>query len=127
MRVVSTRVLPEPAPASINAWLAGRVTAASCSGLRFCRRGDAGATSENIAHCRKLWRVIGSNFPDSDEVVIPAIVLTKEWRKYTIDLAKADLSAISGGFCWMANVDMNPYGMTFYLDDIRYEFNTFGD
>ena len=38
MRVVSTRVLPDPAPARINAGWAGSVTAASCSGLRFCRR-----------------------------------------------------------------------------------------
>ena len=33
MRVVSTRVLPEPAPARISAGTAGRVTAASCSGF----------------------------------------------------------------------------------------------
>ncbi|MNT56794.1 hypothetical protein D3C72_1941240 [compost metagenome] len=33
MRVVSTRVLPEPAPARISAWPAGRVTAANCSSL----------------------------------------------------------------------------------------------
>ncbi len=35
MRVVSTRVLPEPAPARISADWFGRVTAASCSGLRL--------------------------------------------------------------------------------------------
>src|SRR5262245_31697026 len=38
MRVVSTRVFPEPAPARISADWSGRVTAASCSGLRFSRR-----------------------------------------------------------------------------------------
>ena len=38
MRVVSTRVLPEPAPASMSAGWAGSVTAASCSGLRWSRR-----------------------------------------------------------------------------------------
>src|ERR1039458_4948156 len=37
MRVVSTRVLPEPAPARISADWLGRVTAASCSGLRLAR------------------------------------------------------------------------------------------
>src|SRR5712691_8703235 len=37
MRVVRTRVLPEPAPARISADWSGRVTAASCSGLRFSR------------------------------------------------------------------------------------------
>ena len=34
IRVVSTRVLPLPAPARINADCSGRVTAARCSGLR---------------------------------------------------------------------------------------------
>ncbi len=34
MRVVSTRVLPEPAPARIRAGSGGSVTAASCSGFR---------------------------------------------------------------------------------------------
>src|SRR5437868_12738113 len=41
IRVVRTRVLPLPAPARISADACGRVTAASCSGLRFSRRGDA--------------------------------------------------------------------------------------
>src|SRR5215471_12420235 len=38
IRVVRTRVLPEPAPARISADWSGRVTAASCWGLRFSRR-----------------------------------------------------------------------------------------
>src|SRR6266702_7777995 len=38
MRVVRTRVFPEPAPARISADWSGRVTAASCSGLRFSSR-----------------------------------------------------------------------------------------
>ena len=37
MRVVSTRVLPLPAPARISACSSGSVTAASCSGLRCSR------------------------------------------------------------------------------------------
>ena len=40
MRVVSTRVLPLPAPARISADPCGRVTAASCSGLRLERSGE---------------------------------------------------------------------------------------
>src|SRR5258708_22609386 len=40
MRVVRTRVLPLPAPARISACSSGRVTAASCSGLRCSRRSD---------------------------------------------------------------------------------------
>jgi hypothetical protein len=41
MRVVSTRVLPEPAPARISAGTAGSVTAASCSGFRWASRAGA--------------------------------------------------------------------------------------
>src|SRR4051812_38411776 len=42
MRVVSTRVLPLPAPARMSACSSGRVTAASCSGLRCSRCNDTG-------------------------------------------------------------------------------------
>ena len=41
MRVVSTRVLPEPAPAKMSACSAGNVTAAFCSWLRVATKGDA--------------------------------------------------------------------------------------
>src|SRR6185312_12275880 len=45
MRVVSTRVLPLPAPARISADACGSVTASSCSGLRLARSGeDTGPT-----------------------------------------------------------------------------------
>src|SRR5262245_29273968 len=40
MRVVSTRVLPLPAPARISAEACGSVTAASCSGLRLASSGE---------------------------------------------------------------------------------------
>ncbi len=43
MRVVSTRVLPEPAPANISACSAGKVTAALCSGLREASKTGAEA------------------------------------------------------------------------------------
>src|SRR4029453_1766801 len=41
MRVVSTRVLPRRAPARISADACGSVTAASCSGFKFSRSGEA--------------------------------------------------------------------------------------
>jgi hypothetical protein len=40
MRVVSTRVLPLPAPARISEDACGSVTASSCSGLRLARSGE---------------------------------------------------------------------------------------
>src|SRR5512132_4386622 len=45
IRVVSTRVLPLPAPARISAGWFGSVTAASCSGLR-CSRSDIGRAAK---------------------------------------------------------------------------------
>ena len=52
---------------------------------------------------------------------IGPVVLTTDWQQFTIDLEGKDLSSISGGFCWATNLDVNPDGATFYLDDIRYE------
>jgi hypothetical protein len=40
MRVVSTRVLPEPAPAKMSACVCGKVTAAACSLLRPWSKGE---------------------------------------------------------------------------------------
>ena len=64
---------------------------------------------------------INGTYPDSDIAVAGPIILTKKWQQYTIDLSGKDLSYISGGFCWATNLDANPNGATFYLDDIRYE------
>ena len=60
-------------------------------------------------------------YPDSDIAGIGPVMLTQEWKKYEIDLSGKDLSYISGGFCWGTNLDVNPDGVTFYLDDIKYE------
>lgn len=49
------------------------------------------------------------------------VVLTREWRQYTIPLTGADLSRIMGGFVWVTNRPSNPNGCTIYLDDIQYE------
>ena len=49
-----------------------------------------------------------------------AINLTKEWKKYTIDLTGANLSNVLGGFCWVVNEADNPEGCVFYLDNIYY-------
>ena len=56
MRVVSTRVLPEPAPARISAGSAGSVTAASCSGLRWRSRRSWVAAGENSSTGRGMQR-----------------------------------------------------------------------
>jgi hypothetical protein len=68
----------------------------------------------------KLGGIMGE-FSDSDAAGIGPVILNKEWTQYTIDLKGKDLSYIIGGFCWATNVDVNPDGATFYLDEIKYE------
>ncbi|MBF0384514.1 MAG: hypothetical protein HQL27_01455 [Candidatus Omnitrophica bacterium] len=64
---------------------------------------------------------IESTYPDSDKIVIGPVILTPEWKEYTIDLSGKDLSYISGGFAWSTSEDVNPDGCTFYLDEIKFE------
>ena len=85
--------------------------------LTFWARGDKGG--ERIEEF-KIGGITGE-YADSDVAGIGPVVLTTEWQQYTIDLEGKDLSSISGGFCWATNVDVNPEGCTFYLDDIKYE------
>ena len=64
---------------------------------------------------------IRGRYPDSTQVALGPVVLTRRWKQYSVDLRGKDLAAISGGFCWVANTKSNPRGLTFYLDDIRIE------
>ncbi len=68
----------------------------------------------------KMGGIMGE-FSDSDATGIGPVILNKEWTQYTLDLKGKDLSFIIGGFCWATNVDVNPEGATFYLDEIKYE------
>ncbi len=47
------------------------------------------------------------------------VKLTRDWKEYSFDLKGKDLSRIKSGFCWV--IAPPPSGVTFYLDDIRYE------
>jgi len=85
--------------------------------LTFWARGEKGG--ERIEEF-KVGGIMGE-FSDSDAVNIGPVILTKEWTQYTIDLKGKDMSYIIGGFCWSTNVDVNPEGVTFYLDEIKYE------
>jgi len=85
--------------------------------LTFWARGENGG--ERIEEF-KIGGITGV-YADSDVAGIGPVLLTKEWKQYEIDLRGKDLSYISGGFCWATNLDVNPDGATFYLDDIRYE------
>ena len=58
---------------------------------------------------------------DSFVATTSGVTLGKEWKQYTLNLASQDLTSVIGGFCWIAWGHANPDGLTFYLDDIRYE------
>jgi len=64
---------------------------------------------------------LSGDYPDSDTAIIGPVILSDEWRKYSIDLRGKDLSYISGGFAWTTNTDVNPEDCVFYLDNIQYE------
>ena len=57
---------------------------------------------------------------DSDSANIGPVVLTKDWKRYTIDLADRNLSHVVGGFCWSASRDDNPDGFPPFLDQIPF-------
>lgn len=83
---------------------------------------------------------INGEYRDSGVTSIGPVTLSKEWKQYEIDLAKMNdsiiisnevkdcwpfmqpLSRIIGGFCWATSMDANQNnGITFYLDEIRFE------
>ncbi len=83
----------------------------------FWARGENGG--EQVEEF-KIGGIIG-DYPDTDAAMIGPVILTKDWRKYTIDLRGKDLSYISGGFSWATNVDVNPESCIFYLDEMKFE------
>ncbi|MDD5573852.1 MAG: hypothetical protein PHH75_01590 [Candidatus Omnitrophica bacterium] len=87
------------------------------SRLTFWAKGEKGG--ERIEEF-KMGGITGA-YPDSDTAGIGPVILTPGWKQYTIDLRSKDLSHVIGGFAWSANLDGNPQGCTFYLDEIRYE------
>lgn len=59
-------------------------------------------------------------YHDSFEVA-ERIALTNEWQKYEISLSGKNTTNVIGGFAWVATGKENPDGLTFYIDDIKYE------
>jgi hypothetical protein len=87
--------------------------------LTFWARGEKGG--EQIEEFKAGGVGRGMDYPDTDNAFIGPVILTKEWKEYTIDLRGKDLSYISGGFAWVTNADVNPQECVFYLDDISYK------
>ena len=46
------------------------------------------------------------------------VILTPEWKEYTISLEERELTRIKSGFLWRLAGQGKP--VTFYLDDIEY-------
>jgi hypothetical protein len=87
--------------------------------LVFWAKGEKGG--EQISEFKVGGIGSSRDYPDSDTVIIGPVILSKEWKEYSIDLRDRDLSYISGGFAWAANADSNPNSCTFFLDNIRFE------
>ncbi|MBD3246838.1 MAG: hypothetical protein GF333_07530 [Candidatus Omnitrophica bacterium] len=87
--------------------------------LTFWARGDQGG---EVVNEFKVGGISSGEHIDSDSAGIGPVQLTKEWKKYEINLQGRDLSYIIGGFAWATNIDVNdPEGIVFYLDEIKYE------
>jgi len=74
--------------------------------------------------CRIEFKVGGIFAEHGDSLKYPRCKLAKlttQWTEFEIDLRDADLSRIIGGFCWVATWERSPSGVTFYLDDVRFE------
>ena len=88
--------------------------------ITFWARGETGKEvvefkAGDISNPKKKYH-------DSFGETIGRVVLSNEWKQYTIDLEGADLSSVIGGFCWVASSDYNKQrSITFYIDDIFLE------
>ena len=58
-------------------------------------------------------------YSDTATGKLDKVLLTNEWKRYSIDLSGMDLSRIKTGFSWVVAGGGQP--VTFYLDNIRYE------
>lgn len=96
---------------------AGGFDLTGASKLVFWARGEKGG---EIIFEFRVGGITGE-YADSDVAGFGPVRLNKEWTQYEIDLTDKDLSSISGGFMWSANIESNPEGFTIYFDDIRYE------
>ncbi len=97
---------------------------AKATRLTFWARGTKGG---EVIDEFKVGGLMGE-FSDSDSSSIGPVVLTKDWQQYTIDLKGKDMSYIIGGFCYSAKIEVQPPesldefgGITFYLDELKYE------
>lgn len=83
--------------------------------LYFYARGEKGGEIVEF----KIGGITG-DYSDSTVNSTGKLELKKTWTLYTLDLEDADLSYVSGGFCFVLSSEDNPDGCAFYLDDVYY-------
>ncbi len=87
--------------------------------LTFWARGEKGG---EVVNEFKVGGIASGEFIDSDSASVGPLQLSKDWKKYEIDLRGKDLSFIIGGFAWATNIDVNdPNGIVFYVDEVKFE------
>lgn len=107
--------------------------------LTFWARGKEGGEVIN----KFVVGGISGKYHDSGSAYIGPITLSKKWKKYTINLRNMTnlmlnnnddkqcqrslkpLSRIVGGFCWATSLQNRERGITFYLDEVRFENGQF--
>ena len=84
--------------------------------LTFWARGDKGGEVVSFK-----YGLLGKDKPHNDSASggLDSVVLTKDWKQYSIDLTDKNLAHIKTGFAWTAAGVATP--TMFYLDGIRYE------
>ena len=107
--MLSTSAPPVPGPAGYDL--------SHATHLAFWVRGQAGTE-----HIQFQAGGITGHYGDSLRPAVKTQVLTLStaWQQVTIPLTGQDLIHIIGGFAWVASLQDNPQGATFYLDDISY-------
>lgn len=85
------------------------------SKLTFYARGNKGG---EVIECFKVGGIKGE-YSDSIEASLGhLVILSKRWKKYTINLKGKDLSHMIGGFCFVVVNEDFQENMIFYLDEI---------
>ncbi|MBU0633964.1 MAG: hypothetical protein KKB82_05630 [Candidatus Omnitrophica bacterium] len=85
--------------------------------LTFWAKGEKGG--EHIAVFK--FGGIKGLYTDSDNHGIGPLVLTADWKQYTVDVSKRNMRYISAGFSFALTKAHNREGCVFYIDDIKYE------
>lgn len=91
--------------------------------LTFWMRGDQGGEVVEF-----LVGGLGDLYDPFPDTIQPArysgpIVLSETWQQAQISLAGENLSRVIGGFAWVASRCYNSEPITFYIDDVLFDFD----